>query len=216
MIGADGFRLDGKVAIVTGSGRNIGRAIAESFAACGAKVVVDSPGEGGNGGAGSGSSFAIVGPGPSGPGPQTATATSVGPGGTTVTATSVVSSVVTGPMTCDSQGDCSFCAECAIATECADAWNNCQNFQPCANLLNCFNTCEDQQCYDKCIQAFPDGIDLGQACRRPPRRLGRCGRRQQREERRTDGGSNGHPDRRRPGLFGTAATAPIRRPNWFA
>ena len=41
--------LDGKVAIITGSGRGIGRAMAEEMAKSGAKIIVNDPGVGQSG-----------------------------------------------------------------------------------------------------------------------------------------------------------------------
>ena len=38
----DGLRLDGKVALVTGASRGIGRAIAAAYAAAGASVMLSS------------------------------------------------------------------------------------------------------------------------------------------------------------------------------
>jgi len=35
----DSFKLDGKVAVITGAGRGLGRAMAVRFANCGAEIV---------------------------------------------------------------------------------------------------------------------------------------------------------------------------------
>ncbi|MDI3282652.1 hypothetical protein [Polyangium sp. 15x6] len=127
-------------------------------AGCGAKVVVDTPGEGAGGAGGTSQSssdgpgtITSVGPGSSvssvGPGP--------GPGGP-----SVVSSISSGPMTCDNQGDCGFCVECATSTICNGLWTKCLALPACEGLLNCLPSCQDQLCFDKCLETFPDGIAL--------------------------------------------------------
>ena len=125
-------------------------------AGCGAKVVVDPLGSGGGGagGMGAGGTGPVaesVGPSVGSVGPSVG---SVGPGPSSVT------SVSTGPMSCDGQGDCNACLSCGIGSVCADLWNKCQTFQPCNQLLGCLNGCMDTQCNQKCAQAFPDGVDL--------------------------------------------------------
>lgn len=140
-------------------------------AACGAKVVVDTPGEGTGGAGGTGTidqassvgpQNSSVGPGPvvvsvgPGPGPVGPGPGPVGPG----PGPSVVSSVSTGPQSCDGQGDCGVCIDCAINDSCSGLWSKCLAFEPCEGLLNCLPGCMDQTCYDKCLAVYADGIDL--------------------------------------------------------
>ncbi|MDI1447612.1 hypothetical protein [Polyangium sp. 6x1] len=135
-------------------------ALGFAFAAgCGAKVVVDTPGEG-TGGAGGTSQSSSDGPASItssvGPGPMVS---SVGPGPSPGPNT-VSSSVTTGPMICDSQGDCGGCIDCATNGPCEGLWLKCTTTPSCQGLLSCLPNCQDQLCFDKCLQAFPDGIDL--------------------------------------------------------
>lgn len=130
-------------------------------AGCGAKVVVDTPGEGMGGAGGTGPSsttLSSVGPGPSvssvGPGPEPSVSVGPSPG------PSVVSSVSTGPMACDGQGDCGVCIDCSTNAECSALWNECVASPHCDGLMKCLPNCQDQLCFDKCLQTFPQGIEL--------------------------------------------------------
>jgi hypothetical protein len=127
-------------------------------AGCGAKVVVDAPSEG-TGGAGGTSQSSSDGPGPSvssvGPGPSVSSV-GPGPGGPSV----VSSSVSSGPMACDNQGDCGFCVECSTNGACNGLWTKCLALPDCEGLLNCLPGCQDQACFNKCLETFPDGLDL--------------------------------------------------------
>ena len=126
-------------------------------AGCGAKVVVDTPGEGMGGAGGTGpttsnGTITSVGPGP--------VVSSVGPGPGPGPGPSVVSSISSGPMTCDNQGECGVCIDCSINSACSELWSKCLATPSCEGLLNCLPNCQDQLCTDKCIEAFPDGIEL--------------------------------------------------------
>lgn len=132
-------------------------------AGCGAKVVVDPLGTGGGGGAGGGNGGAgpVVGTTVTiGPGPQVASAIAVGPGTTVTVGPGPGPQTVTGPMSCDGQGDCGSCLSCAVNSSCADLWTKCESYDPCWTLLKCLNDCVDPQCKDKCVNTFPDGVDL--------------------------------------------------------
>ncbi|MDI1477369.1 hypothetical protein [Polyangium sp. y55x31] len=135
-------------------------ALGLAFAAgCGAKVVVDAPSEGTGGAGGTTQSSSSNGPASItvsvGPGPMVS---SVGPG--PGPGPSVVSSTSSGPMSCDFQGDCQFCIECSTNSICNGLWTKCLATPSCDGLLNCLPTCQDQLCFDKCLETFPDGIEL--------------------------------------------------------
>jgi hypothetical protein len=113
-------------------------------AACGGKVVVDAPGDGGAGGTGQGGSGLSSSNGSTSGGPTSTSSSSSGQ-----------------PSPCDLQNDCAACVNCAVDLVCPDDWAKCQAQPSCANLVICLPSCAaDQACITKCLTAFPDGIDL--------------------------------------------------------
>src|SRR5262245_15998859 len=125
-----------------------------ALAACGGNVIVDHN----TGGAGGSSS----GPGPGSSGPGSNVSSSMGPGHQTSTSHGPSTSVssATGSGQCDNTGDCASCQECALSGPCLEAWDGCLQDMSCSGLINCFANCQNDQCYDMCWGAFPDGQEL--------------------------------------------------------
>ena len=63
-------------------------------------------------------------------------------------------------MICDNQGDCGVCIDCAIGSTCSDLWTQCITTPACEGLLNCLPSCNDQPCFDKCLEMYAEGIEL--------------------------------------------------------
>jgi hypothetical protein len=135
---------------------------------CGGKVLVDgdggSGGTGGTGGDAQSSSSTFTSAVTTGP---TSVTSSVTTGPTT---TSVTASVTTGPTPfCDDTGNCGGdgsggCIDCAIGDggPCLPAYDTCLNADACLTYIECVQNCFDDECFQKCAEAYPDGAQLYQ------------------------------------------------------
>jgi hypothetical protein len=71
-----------------------------------------------------------------------------------------VTTVTTGPIDCDGQGDCGTCVQCAVNGPCQSLVRMCQSSMACVAFAMCFEGCQGQMgCFPMCAQDNPDGAN---------------------------------------------------------